>query len=227
MESTEIYHITRDSTDNLTIDLSCLDNISLQEVKSPSSPVLARPSSLNNYSNYDCDLEYTSQVETDDDSRSDSKSSRNDLDSVKSAADQQLVDSVEAEDVVKPEPSWLSFLNREISSTTDDYIINQLVLVLKAYLTMENVSEEAPKDVPTVIDDIYDSFLLDPESTTKFSAYKDLDTFLWLVWGALLEVVTGTQSETPDGIECQNRVVALVAALLDLPEKKYPVFGVC
>ena len=122
-----------------------------------------------------------------------------------------------------PAKTWPAFLEAEIAATKDEFFTQELLLILQEYLGASHCTAEFAADAASAIDELYDDFLLDPHSAFKFSSREDMESFLWLVCGALLELVGRMQGLDRD----RAKISTLVNELKKCPAKEYSVAGVC
>jgi hypothetical protein len=97
-----------------------------------------------------------------------------------------------------------------------------MLVILKKYFSSPSPTQEDARRTADRLDKANDDFLLGVGSWAFFDDEEDMQAFLWLLWGALLEIAILMDYRT----DSQESVVMLVEELLRGREKEIEVPGV-
>ncbi|OIW30466.1 hypothetical protein CONLIGDRAFT_279815 [Coniochaeta ligniaria NRRL 30616] len=125
-----------------------------------------------------------------------------------------------------PMDPWMRFLYDEIESTesSGEHHTYFMLLVLADYFACQEAKAAPARRAADVLHQLNDEYLLCASSWEIFEYYQDLQGFLWLVWGALLDVVVRMDYRD----DSQDSVVLLVEELLrPRPTRNIEITGVC
>lgn len=113
---------------------------------------------------------------------------------------------------VSPTDPWIKFLYDEIGSTefSGEHYTHRMLIVLWGYFACADVTEQEARRVADNLHRINDEFLICVSSWEVLEHDQDLQSFMWMVWGALLEVVVRMDYRD----NSQDSVVLLVKELL-------------
>jgi hypothetical protein len=120
---------------------------------------------------------------------------------------------------------WTVFLDDEITSThsTEERYTHRMLLLLREYFGIPLPTREYARLVAETLASVNDDYLTCASSWEVFEHDADLQGFIWLVWGALVEVVVRMDYRGDDA----DAAVLLVGQLLRTePRKGREIIGV-
>lgn len=139
-------------------------------------------------------------------------SSRSSLDVRISLSGGHREDTAAPEAVHPPVAPWIAFLDEEVASTgrSGEHYAHRMLLALRAYFRDTVPTEGFASEIADYLHSVNEEYLVCISSWGRTGREEDLADFLWLVWGALLEVVVRMNYGGDD----QWAVVMLVRELL-------------